>query len=38
LVVDGARERAAGLSLEHVAQFPDDAQLLAEVAGGATTS
>lgn len=32
LVVSGAHERAAGLSLEHAAQFPDDAELLARVA------
>jgi len=33
LVVSGQHERAAGLSLEHSAQFPDDAELLARVAG-----
>jgi hypothetical protein len=32
LVVSGERERAAGLTLEHTAQFPDDAELLARVA------
>jgi acyl-CoA reductase-like NAD-dependent aldehyde dehydrogenase len=37
LVVGGAHERAAGLSLEHAAQFPDDAELLHRVTGGATT-
>jgi hypothetical protein len=34
LVVAGARERAAGLTLEHTAEFPDDAELLAPLAGG----
>jgi hypothetical protein len=34
LVVSGARERAAGLALEHTAEFPDDAELLARVTGG----
>jgi hypothetical protein len=29
LVVDGQRVRAAGLTLEHKAEFPDDAELLA---------
>ncbi len=33
LVVGGQRERAAGLTLEHIAEFPDDAELLAFVAG-----
>ena len=32
LVVGGKRERAAGLTLEHTAEFPDDAELLARVA------
>jgi hypothetical protein len=32
LVVAGKRERAAGLALEHTAEFPDDADLLARVA------
>lgn len=32
LVVAGHRERAAGLALEHTAEFPDDADLLARVA------
>lgn len=34
LVVAGDAERAAGLSLEHTAKFPDDAELLARVARG----
>lgn len=32
LVVAGRWERAAGLSLEHAAEFPDDAELLARIA------
>ena len=32
LVVAGDRRRAAGLTLEHTAEFPDDADLLARVA------
>jgi hypothetical protein len=28
LLVDGKRARAAGLALEHAAEFPDDAELL----------
>jgi hypothetical protein len=32
LVVAGTRERAAGLTLEHTAEFPDDAELLQRVA------
>jgi hypothetical protein len=35
LVVEGLRGRAAGLTLEHVAEFPDDVDLLSRVAGGA---
>ena len=31
LVVAGDRRRAAGLTLEHTAEFPDDAELLARV-------
>jgi len=31
LVVAGDRERAAGLALEHLVEFPDDAQLLGEL-------
>jgi hypothetical protein len=31
LVVAGDRARAAGLALEHAAEFPDDAQLLARI-------
>jgi hypothetical protein len=31
LIVAGHRERAAGLALEHVAEFPDDAELLGPV-------
>jgi hypothetical protein len=38
LVVSGERERAAGLTLEHTAQFPDDAELLDRVTGGAITN
>jgi hypothetical protein len=33
LVVAGARGRAAGLALEHQAEFPDDAELLTDVVG-----
>jgi len=32
LVVEGQRGRAAGLALEHIAEFPDDAELLDRVA------
>jgi hypothetical protein len=32
LVVAGDRGRAAGLALEHAAEFPDDADLVARVA------
>ena len=32
LVVAGHRARATGLALEHMAEFPDDAELLARVA------
>ena len=31
LVVAGNAERAAGLTLEHTAEFPDDGELLARV-------
>ena len=31
LVVAGAPSRAAGLALEHLAEFPDDAELLGQV-------
>jgi hypothetical protein len=34
LIVDGARERADGLALLHVAEFPEDADLLARMTGG----
>jgi hypothetical protein len=34
LVVHEQRERAAGLALEHAMEFPDDAELVARVAGG----
>jgi hypothetical protein len=34
LVVAGNGERAAGLALEHAAEFPDDVELLARVAEG----
>jgi hypothetical protein len=33
LVVAGHGERAAGLALEHTAEFPDDTDLLARVVG-----
>src|SRR4051794_7854253 len=33
LIVRGARERADGLALLHVAEFPSDAELLARMAG-----
>jgi hypothetical protein len=33
LVIAGQCERAAGLTLEHAVEFPDDAELLARVAG-----
>jgi len=33
LVIAGDAERAAGLALEHTAEFPDDADLLTRVAG-----
>jgi hypothetical protein len=33
LAVAGDRLRAAGLALEHTAEFPDDTDLLARVAG-----
>jgi len=32
LIVSGARERAEGLALLHVAEFPDDAELLTRIA------
>ena len=35
LLVSGEVERAAGLTLEHTAQFPDDAELMARIAGRA---
>ena len=31
LVINGGRDRAAGLALEHTAEFPDDAELLARI-------
>jgi hypothetical protein len=31
LVVTGDRDRAAGLALEHIVEFPEDAELLARV-------
>jgi hypothetical protein len=34
LVVAGDRSRAEGLALEHAVEYPDDAELLARVAGG----
>ena len=34
LIVAGKAERAAGLALEHTAEFPDDADLLARLAAG----
>jgi hypothetical protein len=33
LIVDGATERAAGLALEHAAQYPDDVELLDRMTG-----
>jgi hypothetical protein len=33
LVIAGCGERAAGLALEHTAEFPDDAALLGQIAG-----
>ena len=36
LVVTGQHERAAGLALEHSVEFPDDAGLLARIAGAPT--
>jgi hypothetical protein len=33
LIVAGDGERAAGLALEHTAEFPDDAALLARITG-----
>jgi len=33
LVIANHRTRAAGLTLEHTAEFPDDANLLARMAG-----
>jgi hypothetical protein len=35
LVVAGDRDRAAGLALEHAAEYPDDADLLARLARAA---
>ena len=35
LMVDGRRERAAGLALEHAAEFQGDAELLTRVSHGA---
>ena len=32
LVITGQQERAAGLTLEHTAEFPDDAEVLARIA------
>ena len=34
LVVAGSRTRAAGLALEHTAEFPEDVDLLVRVADG----
>jgi hypothetical protein len=36
LVVTGDMDRAGGLALEHVVEFPDDAELLARVSPTAT--
>jgi hypothetical protein len=36
LVVTGDMDRAGGLALEHVVQFPDDAELLARVSPSST--
>ncbi len=33
LAIANNRERAAGLTLEHIVEFPDDAELLVRVAG-----
>jgi hypothetical protein len=38
LVVDGATERAAGLALEHAAQFPEDAEMLDRMTGRYSTA
>jgi hypothetical protein len=38
LVVDGATERAAGLALEHEAQFPHDAELLDRMTSPVTSA
>jgi hypothetical protein len=37
LVVTGDKDRAGGLALEHVVEFPDDAELLARVTATATS-
>lgn len=34
LIIAGDGERAAGLALEHTAEFPEDADLLEQIAGG----
>jgi hypothetical protein len=34
LIIAGDRERAAGLALEHTAEFPADADLLGRISGG----
>jgi hypothetical protein len=38
LVVAGCGERAAGLALEHIAKFPDDADVLARIARAAVSA
>jgi hypothetical protein len=38
LMIDGKRERAAGLALEHAAEFPGDVELLTRVSHGAIPS
>src|SRR5215207_2178208 len=38
LVVAGDPERAAGLALEHTAEFPDDTDLLTRVAGASSSA
>ena len=37
LVVTGDMDRAGGLALEHVVQFPDDVELLARVSPSSTS-
>ena len=37
LVAEGATDRATGLALEHLAEFPDDAELLGRMTGTHST-